>query len=108
MDADIYQQGARRSANSSLTKNEALANWALGLAGEAGEVADLFKKVIFHKHDLDLDKVKKELGDVAWYLAVLSDEVGLSLSDVMETNLAKLKARYPDKFSTELSRNRVE
>lgn len=44
---------------------------AMGLAGEAGEVADLLKKVLFHDRELDRDKLIQELGDVRWYLECL-------------------------------------
>lgn len=84
----------------------ALGVWALGLAGESGEVADLIKKHLGHGHSLDKGKLTKELGDVLWYIAVLSSEVGMSLEEVAEANLAKLRARYPEGFSTERSLNR--
>ena len=79
-----------------------------GLTGESGEVADLIKKHFGHGHVLDQDKLKKELGDVLWYLSQLAEQFGLELSDVAETNIDKLKKRYPDGFSEEASRNRVE
>lgn len=79
-----------------------------GLTGEAGEVADLIKKHFGHGHELDLTKVKKELGDVLWYLSQLAEQFGLSMDDVGEANIAKLKARYPDGFSEEASKNRKE
>lgn len=79
-----------------------------GLTGESGEVADLIKKHFGHGHELDRDKLKKELGDVLWYLARLSAEFGILLSDVADSNIAKLRARYPNGFSEEASKNRKE
>ncbi len=84
-----------------------LAAYGLGLAGESGEVCDLIKKHIGHGHDLDLGKVREELGDVLWYLAGLAEVLGLNLSDIAQTNIAKLARRYPDGFSHEASRNRI-
>lgn len=79
-----------------------------GLTGEAGEVADLIKKHFGHGHELDLIKVNKELGDVLWYLSQLAEQFGLSLDDVAQANIDKLKKRYPDGFSEEASKNRRE
>jgi NTP pyrophosphatase (non-canonical NTP hydrolase) len=73
--------------------------WSLGLAGEAGEVCDLLKKVHGHGKPYDADKLKKELGDVLWYLANLASAHGFSLSDVAQTNVDKLRARYPEGFT---------
>lgn len=101
MTLDSYQAAARRTAGC-----QSIAVLALGVAGEAGEVADLVKKVVGHSHPLDQDKITKELGDVLWYVATLAHAIGVSLSRVAEVNVEKLKARYPDGFSAERSINR--
>ena len=80
----------------------------LGLAGESGELLDLFKKWIFHGKDLDENHAKKELGDVLWYCAEIAHSFGWNLDEVMEMNIDKLKARYPEGFDTELSNHRKE
>lgn len=85
-----------------------LINGVLGLTGEAGEVSDLVKKGIFHEKGIDLEHLKKELGDCAWYLAMICDACGFTLDDVMQTNIDKLKARYPKGFDTYRANNRVE
>ena len=72
---------------------------AIGLGGEAGEVLDLIKKGIFHQQGIDLIKLKKELGDVLWYLSALCTQFGFTLDDVMETNIEKLKARFPNGYN---------
>lgn len=79
---------------------------ALGLAGEAGEVADAIKKVAFHGHELNREHLRDELGDVLWYVAYAADALGYTLDDVMRCNLQKLHRRYPAGFSSEASRNR--
>ena len=107
---DDYQAGAERTANRKDvdTVDKRLANFALGLAGEAGEAADLVKKYLFHGHPLDRDKIKKELGDVLWYVATMASTLGLQLEDVAQGNLDKLRARYPEGFSVERSVSRVK
>lgn len=97
-----YQVEALRTVGSS-----DLPILGLGVAGEAGEVADIIKKELGHGHVRDAEKMAKEIGDVLWYLAVLADEYGYNLSDIATMNIEKLKARYPDGFSSERSVNRV-
>jgi len=78
----------------------------LGLTGEAGEVVDLIKKWIFHEKPLDKEHLQKELGDCCWYLAMMCYSFGFDLDEIMQMNIDKLKARYPQGFSTERSNNR--
>ena len=80
----------------------------LGIAGEAGEVADLLKKHLGHGHELDREKLKKELGDVLWYVTRIAQHFGMGLEDVARANVAKLRQRYPSGFSTEASKSRVD
>jgi NTP pyrophosphatase (non-canonical NTP hydrolase) len=81
---------------------------AIGLAGEAGEVAELVKKSIFHRHGIDRSKLEKEIGDCLWYLAALCTKLDLKMGHIMDSNIAKLKERYPNGFSSEDSINRVD
>jgi NTP pyrophosphatase (non-canonical NTP hydrolase) len=108
MDLDTYQQLAARTLNPEQTAEQRLANAALGLTGEAGEVAEHVKKHLFHATPLERDAVVKELGDCLWYLAALATSLDVSLAEIGERNIEKLRRRYPDGFSTERSRNRVE
>lgn len=101
---DYYQYQAARTAP---CENQ-LATFALGVEGEAGEVADLVKKHIGHGHPLDVEKLKLELGDVLWYVAGLASVIGVTLSEVATANIAKLEKRYPNGFSTEASMNRAD
>lgn len=105
---DDYQLLARLTANKEGTEKERLTNWALGLAGEAGEVADIIKKHVFHGHPLDEEDVKKELGDILWYIAMLAYDLDTWLSETVEGNIKKLEERYPKGFSEERSVNRIE
>lgn len=71
--------------------------WAMGVAGEAGEVVEKWKKIVAYKDGKvskeDLAELKKELGDVVWYIAVLAHSLGLSLEEVMQLNVDKLASR---------------
>jgi len=75
--------------------------WAMGVAGEAGEVVEKWKKIVAYKEgkisDEDLADFKKELGDVVWYIAVLAHSLGLSFEEVMQLNVAKLADRQKRK-----------
>jgi NTP pyrophosphatase (non-canonical NTP hydrolase) len=84
-----------------------LINGVMGLNGEAGEVIDMVKKFIYHGHKLNIDEIKKELGDVMWYVAMCCNALNISLDDVMQGNIDKLKKRYPDGFSEQASINRM-
>lgn len=108
MDANKYQFLAYRTANHELSKFDQLRNAAYGLNGEAGEVIDLLKKHEFQGHDLDYNMVVKELGDIAWYLALACTALGMPMSEMLERNIAKLEERYPDGFDADKSINRKE
>lgn len=98
---NAYQRDAARTLGDA--RPEIL---GLGIAGEAGEVADLLKKHLGHGHELDREKLIKELGDCLWYIAALATWLGVPLSEVAEKNIEKLRARYPNGFDSERSKNR--
>lgn len=108
MDFNEYQQLAKTTVAAYENKELALAIFTLGLVGEAGEVSEVIKKHLGHGHPLDKEKVEKELGDVFWYLAVLSDFLELKLEDIAVKNIEKLKKRYPEGFSSQKSINRKD
>jgi len=85
-----------------------LLNGCLGLSGEVGEFNDMIKKWIFHEKPLDVEHAKKECGDIFWYLAMICDSFGWNMDEIMEMNIDKLKARYPEGFSVEMANNRKE
>ena len=103
--ASEYQKSALRTANE---KCRTLSNVGLGLTGEAGECADIIKKHLHHGHELDVEHLKKELGDVLWYVAVGCEILGTTMEEVMQMNIDKLKARYPEGFDSEKSKHRKE
>lgn len=103
-----YQKAAMRTANEQeYSKDMLLLNAVLGLCGESGEVADMVKKHKFQGHDLDREKLAKELGDVAWYLSLGTYALGYDLETVLKMNIEKLTARYPDGFEAERSVQRA-
>lgn len=106
MTINEYQVAALRTTNPALTKMEQLQNGVMGLNGEAGECIDLIKKHLFQCHTLNREHIAKELGDIAWYLAISADAIGYDLETIFQMNIDKLKARYPDGFDSELSINR--
>ena len=108
MDANEYQYRALRTCIELYDTKTALVYGALGLAGESGEVAEIIKKWAFHGHLFNKQELEKELGDVAWYLAIAAHKAGLSLNEVLEHNLEKLEKRYPDGYSSERSVSRDE
>lgn len=72
---------------------------ALGLTGEAGEVADLIKKSQYAGGSLDIPKLEEELGDVLWYLQALCNFCGLTIEQLATLNIQKLTARRPDDYT---------
>ena len=98
-----YQKLAMRTVNPELDKDKMLINSVMGLCGESGEAIDIVKKWYAHGHELDLEHFKKELGDIAWYLAEAATAIGAELEDIFEENIEKLKKRYPNGFDTEKS-----
>ena len=108
MDFKEYQKLAQRTSNKELNRTEHIINGALGLCGEAGEVADLLKKGYMQGHEIDRERVLEEAGDVLWYLAELIEWLHADLGEVAMKNIEKLNRRFPDPcgFSVERSVNR--
>ena len=106
MTGNEYQRLAMTTLNPDLTKKDVLINGVMGLCGESGEAIDIVKKHLHQGHELDKEKLLKELGDIAWYLAETAYALDIALDEVFEGNIAKLKARYPQGFDTEKSVHR--
>ncbi len=106
MDIETYSELAIRTARAG-TMMDHVFHASLGIGGEAGEVLDHVKKVRFNDRRFDLDHVVEELGDIMWYINLMIQGLGLTWSTVLEKNIAKLEARYPDlRYDSEKSLNR--
>ena len=110
MTPNEYQKLAMTTLNPQLTRKDVLINAVMGLCGESGEAIDIVKKHLHQGHELDREKLIKELGDIAWYLAEAATALEIDLETVLERNIEKLKSRYPEGFSAERSihRNTLE
>lgn len=107
MTFEEYQELAERTARG-LDYNDRLGNFGMGISGEAGEVCDYLKKVLYHGHDLNKDILIKELGDVMWYVSTIANTIDISLEEVAKHNIEKLKKRYPKGFNSVNSIERGE
>lgn len=103
-----YQQLAARTAGAGEEGERRQIIAALGLAGEAGEFANLVKKMTAHGHPTSADELADELGDVLWYLSEAVTACGLDLETVAQMNVDKLRRRYPQGFSQARSINRED
>ena len=108
MTINEYQQLAMTTLNPALAKKDVLINGVMGLCGESGEAIDIVKKHLAQGHALDRDKLIKEPGDIAWYLAETAFALDVPLEEVLQRNIDKLRARYPEGFSAEKSIHRNE
>ena len=108
MNANEYQKLAMRTLNPELSRKDVLINSVMGLCGESGEAIDIVKKWLAQGHELDKAKLAKELGDIAWYLAEAATALDMPLGDILQGNIDKLKARYPEGFEADRSRVRPQ
>ena len=106
MNFNEYQTLAKKTlVNNNEGQLLRLARLALGISGESGEVAEKMKKILRGDYPKDqygrisrevVRELGKELGDILWYIAVLSDELGLNLEGIAEYNIWKLKQRQEE------------
>lgn len=106
MTPNEYQKLAMTTLNPQLSQKDVLINAVMGLCGESGEAIDIVKKHLHQGHDLNREKLIKELGDIAWYLSEAATALDVDLETVLERNIEKLKNRYPEGFSAERSIHR--
>ena len=106
MTINEYQKLAMTTLNPELSPKDVLINGVMGLCGESGEAIDIVKKWLAQGHDLDKEKLAKELGDIAWYLAETAYALEIPLEEIFRGNVEKLKRRYPEGFDSSRSVNR--
>lgn len=108
MQLNDYQREANRTGGFFVTKEDWLLCDLLGVTGEAGELANEVKKILYHKHEMDKERLILELGDILWYVADLCTVFDTTLEDVAALNIEKLRKRYPNGFTTQESINRKD
>ena len=108
MQINEYQKLAMTTLNPKLDERDVLINAVMGLCGEAGEAIDIVKKWLAQGHELDKERLGRELGDIAWYLAEAATAIGMPLEKILSDNIEKLKKRYPEGFDEKRSRERAE
>ena len=106
MDWKEYMPLARRTCVRLPTQLLDDMHYTMGMVTEVGELLDVFKKHLAYGKPIDWVNVKEEVGDFLWYLANFCYDHNIDLEQVMATNIAKLKARYPDKFTSDKAINR--
>lgn len=111
MTLNEYQRLAQRTSSNEpglfvTVAAKKIDNGVLGMAGEGGECADVWKKHLHQGHPLDREKLIKEAGDVLWYVAELAAGLGVTLEEIATRNIEKLRNRYPDGFAAERSIHR--
>ena len=107
MTGNEYQQLASRTINQALTTYGKRQHALFGMASEIGELHGIYQKA-YQGHELDGRHLAKEVGDLLWFIAEYCTANGWKLDDIMQLNIDKLKARYPEGFDPEHSLHRAE
>lgn len=113
MTPNEYQEAALRSESTvaKLFISEQLTralHSVIGISTESGELSDTVKKALFYRQGLDVENFKEELGDLLWYIAVGAQACGTTIEVLMQDNIEKLKIRYPEKFTEEHAKARLD
>ena len=106
MTGNEYQRLAMRTCTQGSAVDK-LRHGVFGLTAEAGEVAGIMQK-LYQGHDFEMHHMKKELGDCLWMIAEICTSMGVPMDEIMELNIDKLRARYPNGFEAERSLHRKE
>lgn len=107
MTGNEYQVLAARTINTDLENYQQMNHALHGIVGEVGEIHSLYQKV-YQGHDIDAEHIKKEFGDLLWFIAEYCTGMNWNLEDVMQMNIDKLKARFPEGFEVDKSLHRKE
>ena len=97
---------AMSTDNESEIKARYILHAILGIMTEAGELAEAVHAALVGNNSLDLVNLSEEIGDLQWYEAMMARALGTTFDDIQRQNIAKLRARFPDKFSTEKANDR--
>lgn len=108
MDFKKYQENAERTLKSGGSLEFDLNHMALGVAGEAGELVDCIKKHTVYSKPLNEENLAEEIGDALWYLANICNLMGWNLATIAESNIDKLRTRYPEKYTDQLAITRLD
>lgn len=107
MQINEYQKLASRTMSDKMSRQEQEDHALHGMVGEIGEIHSLYQKW-YQGHELENNHLKKELGDLLWFIAEYATAMGWNLAEVAELNIEKLKARYPEGFEADKSLHRKE
>ena len=107
MNLNEYQKAAQRTMDLNRPPRDNVYHALHGMVGEIGEIHSIYQKE-YQGHEIDDEHLKKEVGDLLWFVAEYCTVKGWSLDDVAALNIEKLKARYPEGFDAEHSLHRKE
>lgn len=107
MQFNEYQQLAARTINKERTLFEIRDHALHGIVAEIGELHGIYQKG-YQNHPISEEHLKKELGDLLWFIAEYCTANGWDMGEVANMNIAKLLKRYPDGFSADRSIHREE
>ena len=107
MQMNEYQALAARTVNQKLEPVQVAFHALHGMVGEIGEIHSLYQKT-YQGHELKEEHLKKELGDLLWFISEYCMAMGWTLEEVAQMNIDKLKARYPEGFDADKSLHRKE
>lgn len=106
MEIQEYQNKVQRTLAELESPFEDNLHMVLGMQTEVAEIADVFKKYLAYRREIDWVNVREELGDTMWYIANICNLNDWDLREIMATNIRKLETRYPEKFTTDKAINR--
>lgn len=107
MTGNEYQKLAAITINSNLDNIQQAVHALHGMVGEIGEIHSIYQK-FYQGHDISEDHLKKELGDLLWFIAEYCTALGWELEDIMQMNIDKLRARFPEGFEVDKSLHRAK
>lgn len=106
MEIKEYCELSKRTLANLKYKEKDNLHMVLGMLTEIGELADIIKKNLAYKKDIDWINAQEEIGDICWYVANFCNINGFDLTQILQANIDKLRSRYPEKFTEEKALNR--